>query len=117
MLGDGKVDANLDGIDDGTGRLEYNLGNFGVLYKMKVRVAPNTLVALNARGGHYTGGFIVNGKLVEVTKGSVLKNPDEACVLYRTGPYAETVEIEFTLASGSNLPIAMLFEPLPERRI
>lgn len=116
VLGDNVHDPYLDGIDDGTGRLEWNLGNFGVLYRMKVNVAPNTLVSLNARGGHYTGAFIVNGRLVEVTKGSILKDQNEACVLYRTGSRAETVEFVFLLASGSNLPITMLFEPLPPKR-
>jgi hypothetical protein len=87
-----------------------------VLYRLKLEVAPRTLISLNARGGHYTGAFVVNGRVVEVTKGSILKNQEEACVLYRTGNRAETVEIVFTPASGSNLPIALLFEPLPEVR-
>jgi len=116
MFGDGKYDPYLWGIDDGTGLNELNLGNYGVLYRLKLQVAPRTLISLNARGGHYTGAFIVNGRVVEVTKGSILKNQQEACVLYRTGSRAETVEIVFTPASGSNLPIALLFEPLPEVR-
>ena len=116
MFGDNKYDPNLWGIDDGTGKNELNVGNYGVLYRMKVNVAPRTLISLNARGGHYTGAFIVGGNVVEVTKGSILKNQDEACVLYRSGNRAETVEIVFTPASGSNLPIALMFEPLPEER-
>lgn len=116
MFGDNKYDPNLWGIDDGTGKNELNVGNYGVLYRMKVNVAPRTLISLNARGGHYTGAFIVGGRVVEVTKGSILKNQDEACVLYRSGNRAETVEIVFTPASGSNLPIALMFEPLPEER-
>ncbi|HUC90881.1 MAG TPA: stalk domain-containing protein [Paenibacillus sp.] len=116
VLGDNKVDKNLDGIDQTTGRLEWNLGNFGVLYKMTIDVGPNTLIGLNARGGHYTGAFIVNGKVVTVTDGSVLKTSGETAVLYRTGSREEKVEIVFTLASGSNLPIHMLFLPVPEQR-
>ena len=116
MFGDNKYDPYLWGIDDGTGKNELNAGNYGVLYRMKVNVAPRTLISLNARGGHYTGAFIVNGRVVEVTKGSILKNQDEACVLYRSGRREETVEIVFTPASGSNLPIALMFEPLPEER-
>ena len=116
MFGDGKYDPYLWGIDDGTGLNELNLGNYGVLYRLRLNVAPRTLVSLNARGGQYTGAFIVNGRLVEVAKGSVLRNPDEAVVLHRTGSRAETVEIVFTPSSGSNLPIALLFEPLPPER-
>jgi len=116
VLGDKTIDKYLDGIDENTGRVEYNLGNFGVLYKMKLKVAPRTMVGLNARGGHYTGAFLVNGQLVEVTKGGALMTNSEMGVLHRTGNREETVEIEFVLASGSNLPVHMTFLPLPEER-
>jgi len=116
VLGDRNVDRYLTGIDDMTGDLEVNLGNFGVLYRMKLRVAPNTVIGLNARGGHYTGAFTVNGKVVNVTDASILKNRDETAVLYRTGSAAENVTIDFTPASGSNLPIHLLFLPIPELR-
>ncbi|REE70664.1 copper amine oxidase-like protein [Paenibacillus taihuensis] len=116
-LGDRTMDTYLDGIDDTTGALEYNVGNFGVLYKLSLpHVAPHTLIALNARGGYYTGAFMVNGQVVPVTKSSILKDNREAAVLYRTGDSEESVEIVFTLAAGSNLPLAMMFLPLPEKR-
>ncbi|WP_308639010.1 stalk domain-containing protein [Paenibacillus silvisoli] len=117
MLGDKKMDTYLDGIDDTSGQLEYNIGNFGVLYRLRLpHVAPNTLIALNARGGYYTGAFMVNGQLVTVANESILKDNKEAAVLYRTGNAEEPVEIVFTLAAGSNLPVAMLFLPLPQMR-
>jgi PKD repeat protein len=115
-LGDKTIDKYLDGIDENTGRVETNIGNFGVLYKMKLKVAPRTMIGLNARGGHYTGAFIVNGQLVEVTKGGALMTNSEVGVLHRSGNSEETVEISFVLASGSNLPVHMLFLPLPEER-
>ncbi|MFC3253982.1 stalk domain-containing protein [Paenibacillus sepulcri] len=41
MLGDRKMDTYTDGIDEITGQLELNTGNFGVLYKMRLQhVAP-----------------------------------------------------------------------------
>jgi PKD repeat protein len=116
VLGDSKVDKLLDGIDEMTGDLEYNHGNFGVLYRMRINVAPNTLIGLNARGGEYTGAFIVNGGLVQVTNTSILKNPNETVVLHRTGVTSETVDIVFTIASASNTPINIVFLPMPERR-
>ncbi|RAP76512.1 copper amine oxidase N-terminal domain-containing protein [Paenibacillus montanisoli] len=117
MLGDKKMDSYLDGIDDTSGQLEYNIGNFGVLYRLRLpHVAPNTLIALNARGGYYTGAFMVNGQVVTVANASILKDNKEAAVLYRTGNAEEPVEIVFTLAAGSNLPVAMLFLPLPRIR-
>ncbi|WP_308638083.1 stalk domain-containing protein [Paenibacillus silvisoli] len=115
-LGDSKLDTLLDGIDEMTGLLEYNKGNFGLMYKMKVHVAPNTLVGVNARGGHYAGAFIVNGALVPVTTDSALLNPNETSVLYRTGATSETLDIVFTLASGSYLPINLTFQQLPQLR-
>ena len=116
VFGDGKYDPYLYGIDDNTGLNELDLGNYGVLYRLKINVAPRTLISLNPRGGHYAGGLIVNGRLVEVTKGGILKGQGEAAVLHRTGRYAETVEMLFTPANGSNLPIVLLFEPLPDER-
>ncbi|QHT59853.1 copper amine oxidase N-terminal domain-containing protein [Paenibacillus lycopersici] len=117
QIGDPSIDKILDGIDEMTGNLEYNRGNFGVLYRMHLsHVAPHTLISLNGRGGLYTGAFLVNGQLVTVAKNQVLQNNNQAGVLYRTGDSEETVDIVFTVASGSNLPVAMLFTPLPELR-
>ncbi|NBD27788.1 stalk domain-containing protein [Paenibacillus glycinis] len=117
MFGDKTVDTILDGIDETTGQLEYNLGNFGVLYRMHLsHVAPRTMIALNARGGLYTGAFLVNGQLVTVANNQALRNNAQSAVLYRTGDSEEAVDIVFTIASGSNLPIAMTFAPLPALR-
>ncbi|RXZ76592.1 copper amine oxidase N-terminal domain-containing protein [Paenibacillaceae bacterium] len=113
-LGDRYIDKYLDGFDEMTGDPERNTGNFGVLYKMKVEVAPRTLIALNPRGGHYAGAFLVNGTVVNTTDNSILKDQNEAGVLYRTGDAAETVDISFVIASGSNTPLQLLFLPLPQ---
>jgi hypothetical protein len=115
VLGDPSLDGYLEGVDAVTGEAEKNIGNTGVLYSMSLKVAPNTLVALNARGGHYAGALLVNGEVVQMTSGSILKNSSEAGVLYRTGAQEETVRIGFIPASGSNLPVHMLFMPLPEQ--
>jgi hypothetical protein len=113
LFGDHINDPALDGIDHLIGQPENNWGNFGVVYHMKVQVKANTLIALNARGGMYSGGFKVNGANVPVTNSSLLTDPNTVCPLYRTGPYDETVEISFLTALGSNLPINILFIPLP----
>ncbi|NBD22724.1 copper amine oxidase N-terminal domain-containing protein [Paenibacillus glycinis] len=113
VLGDKTIDKYLDGIDDTTGQLQYNTGNFGTLYRMHLpHVAPRTLIALNARGGLYIGAFMVNGQVVSTS----MMNNTQATALYRTGATEESVDIVFTLAAGSNLPIAMTFLPLPELR-
>ncbi|SFI58566.1 Copper amine oxidase N-terminal domain-containing protein [Paenibacillus sp. UNC496MF] len=113
VLGDKTIDRYLDGIDDTNGELQYNTGNFGTLYRMHLsHVSPHTLIALNPRGGLYIGAFMVNGQLVTAS----MMNNTQAAVLYRTGNTEEAVDITFTLAAGSNLPIAMTFLPLPEVR-
>lgn len=113
-IGDMVIDPFLDGIDETTGNLEYNKGNYGVLYRMHLsHVAPHTLISLNPRGGLYTGAFMINGQLVTV---SSLRNNTQATVLYRTGDKEEAVDIVFTVASGAYLPVAMLFTQLPQLR-
>ncbi|MCM3747272.1 stalk domain-containing protein [Paenibacillus pasadenensis] len=116
VLGDNKLDPYLDGYDNTDGSLQLNRGNFGVLYKMNIRLAPRTLVAINPRGGLYTGAFLVNGTLVPVPKNGWLRSQNEAMVLYRSGNTVETLNLTYLIASGSNLPIAMLFQPLPEEK-
>ena len=59
---------------------------------------------------------MVNGRVVTVTNSSILKDNTEAAVLYRTGDTEESLDFVFTLAAGSNLPLAMMFLPLPGLR-
>lgn len=112
LFGDHVNDHALDGRDMLNGIYENNWGNYGVVYHMNVQVAPNTLIAVNGRGGVYSGVFRVNGDAVMVTNSSLLQNPNQASVLYRTGSTAETVDISFLTALGSNLPMNLLFIPM-----
>lgn len=117
ILADKVVDTRLTGYDVTTGDLMSNDGNNGALYVLKLyHVQPNTMIAINPRGGHYGGAFLVNNKLVYTTTSTILSNANDVGVLYRTGNTEESVTIVFTPASGSNLPISMLFYPLPERK-
>ncbi|ANA81920.1 copper amine oxidase [Paenibacillus glucanolyticus] len=116
-LGDKTNDPNLEGYDGINGSYQSNAGNFGVLYKIKLhRVAPNTLITLNPRGGKYMGAMMVNGNIIQTpnTSGGAISAPNEAAVLYRTGNYEQSVEILFTAAPGSSLPINILLQPLPQ---
>lgn len=118
VIGDNKNDPNLLGVDAMTGLPESNLGNFGVLYKIKLeRVAPNTLITFNPRGGNYMGTVLVNGnQVVQVPNEKSLTSSELNSVVYRTGDYEGPVEIFFTPASGSNLSINFLFTPLPPKK-
>ncbi|NEU30379.1 copper amine oxidase N-terminal domain-containing protein [bacterium LRH843] len=117
VLGDGVVDRFVTGYDNLLdNNEEINYGNRGVLYTMKLnRVAPNTALVLNPRGGQYSGSFLVNGKVVMIPNTGTLTNQDEAVVLYRTGSREEQVTIQFIPASGSNLPLNLVTIPLEKR--
>ncbi|TVY02251.1 copper amine oxidase N-terminal domain-containing protein [Cohnella terricola] len=114
VLADNIEDTRLSGIDKTTGTPVLNAGNYGVVYTIQLGyVLPNTAIVVNPRGGHYAGAFTVNGKVVYTTNDSILRNPNEVGVLYKTGDSAEAVTITFTPANGSMLPINLLFLPMP----
>jgi PKD repeat protein len=112
LFGDNNHDPSLDGRDMLNGVYENNWGNYGVVYHTVVKVKANTLILANGRGGEYSGAFQINGTDVIVANNSMLKNPNEVAVLYRTGPYDEIVEISFITALGSYLPMNLLFIPM-----
>ncbi|CAH0118568.1 hypothetical protein PAE9249_01057 [Paenibacillus sp. CECT 9249] len=117
MLADKTDDPFLVGRDFMNGMDSVNLGNYGVYYTIYLeKVAPNTLISFNPRGGLYSGVFMVNGELVPAPESGNLNNRDEASVLYRTGSREEKVTIVFSPASGSNLPVNLLFYPLPDKK-
>lgn len=110
-------DKDLTGTDMLTYQDMVNKGNFGVLYRVKLeKVAPHTLIAFNSRSGSYSGAMLVNGQKVNSPNQGLIKGVDEASVVYRTGDYEESVEILFTPAAGSNMPVNLLFLPLPKPR-
>lgn len=113
VLADSSQD--ISGSDMITLEDQRNKGNYGVLYRIRLnKVAPNTLISFNSRGGSYSGGMLVNGKTVQTPTNGSLKSPNESSVLYRTGDYEESVELLFSSAAGSNLPVNLVFTPLPK---
>lgn len=114
-LTDNTTDPFQQGIDGIKHTPAINSGNYGVLYKIVLHdVAPNTLITFNPRGGLYSGAAKVNGDVVHIKH--IGSTQDSTSVLYRTKDRAEKVEIWITPAAGSNLPFALLFMPLPERK-
>lgn len=114
LLGDRVDDPNLVGVDPMSGTEASNSGNFGVVYRIKLNnVAPNTLITFNPRGGQYMGPMLVNGQIVHAPSVGAIEAPNGASVVYRTGGFTQPVEILFSAASGSNLPVNFLFQPLP----
>lgn len=115
VIGDNNIDPNLTGTDGIDGSAASNAGNFGVLYKIRLaNVAPYSLITFNPRGGLYSGYAMVNNQIIAIANNSGVRAPNENSVLYRTGHMAESVEMYFTAAAGSNLPVNLLIQPLPE---
>lgn len=111
IIGDGKYDNYIIGLDKISNEQEVNFGNRGVFYTINLEdVEPYTNIILNSRGGHYSGAFKVNGKLIYALEKGLLKNNQQGLIFYQTTNKNEKVKIEFIPASGSNLPINLVFQ-------
>lgn len=118
LLGDNSSDPFLAGQDTmSAAEPVLNAGNFGVVYNITLkRVAPNTLVTFNPRGGFYTGWILVNGVQVPLSATTGLNAPNETAVLFRTGNYEQSLNLVFTAAPGSNLSVNLLFQQMPAKK-
>lgn len=111
VIGDGQLDPAINGTDKLTGQPVRLSGNYGVLYDLEVNGAAGTAVALSPRGGLYRGAMNVqDGPLSQTIKlprsGNAIK-PQEPVLLWRAG--SDRLNIDFIPASGSNLPISLVF--------
>lgn len=111
VIGDGAVDPAIMGVDRITGQPQRLLGNYGVLYDLEVNGAANTAVALSPRGGLYRGAMnIEDGPITQAIKlprtGNALI-PNQPVLLWRS--LSDRLNIDFIPASGSNLPISLVF--------
>lgn len=118
LIGDNSSDPFIAGTDTMSGgESVLNAGNFGVVYNIKLdKVAPNTLVTFNPRGGYYAGWIMVNGVQVPLSMTTGLNAPNETAVLYRTGAYEQSLNLVFTAAPGSNLSVNLLFQQMPAKK-
>ncbi|HAG08345.1 MAG TPA: hypothetical protein DCK87_02075 [Desulfotomaculum sp.] len=115
VIADGEKDKYLVGVD----ALNYNLaetnkGNYGVIYKIRVRADSAVGVFLNPRGGIFSGA--VKGKdqkvfLVPLEQERFLKPKDTAAML---GVIEKDDEGEFIFMPpcASSLPVYFLFVPV-----
>lgn len=111
IIGDGSLDPALEGIDKLTGQPQRLSGNYGVLYDLEIYGARNTAIAFSPRGGLYRGAMhIEDGALNQTIKLPRIGNallPDQPVLLWR--PTSDRLNIDFIPASGSNLPISLIF--------
>lgn len=111
VIGDGKSDPILRGVDKLTGKSMTLFGNYGLLYDLKISGAQQTAIALSPRGGIYRGAMNVDeGQLTQTIKlpkiGNALK-PDKPVLLWR--PHEDSLNLSLIPASGSSLPINLVF--------
>jgi PKD repeat protein len=111
LIGDGQIDPAIQGTDALTGKSVRLSGNYGVLYDIQITGATGAAVALSPRGGLYRGAMNVgDGPITQTVKlprvGSAL-TPDTPTLLWRAE--TDSLGIDFVPASGSNLPISLVF--------
>jgi hypothetical protein len=112
VLGDNFLDPALEGRDALSGNAYRLLGNYGVTYLISVENAAGTVGAFVPRGGLYSGAIRANGLYVEVPQSGVLVRGDLPMIFYRNldGPFlSPRMELEFVPASGSFLPVNLVF--------
>ncbi|MGI8747602.1 MAG: copper amine oxidase N-terminal domain-containing protein, partial [Deinococcus sp.] len=111
VIGDGQLDPALSGTDALTGQPQRLLGNYGVFYDITVLGAANTAVALSPRGGVYRGAMnILDGPITQAIKlprVGATSSANQPTLLWR--PTSNRLNIAFVPASGSNLPISLVF--------
>ncbi|GGO37940.1 hypothetical protein GCM10008949_43820 [Deinococcus humi] len=111
VIGDGQLDPAINGTDKLTGQPVRLTGNYGVLYDLEVNGAAGTAVALSPRGGLYRGAMNLQdgptSQTIKLPKSGNAIKPQEPVLLWRAG--ADRLNIDFMPASGSNLPISLVF--------
>jgi PKD repeat protein len=111
VIGDGLVDPALTGTDALTGQPQRLIGNYGVLYDIQVLGAVGTAVALSPRGGLYRGAMNIQDgpvtQAIKLPKVGATSTADQPTLLWR--PASNQFNIDFVPASGSNLPISLIF--------
>ncbi len=111
VIGDGREDPAITGTDAITKQQVRLNGNYGVLYDLEINGTSNTAVAFSPRGGLYRGAMnILDGPInqtIKLPKNGNALNPNEPVLLWR--PKSDQMNIDFVPASGSNLPISLIF--------
>ncbi|MFC4639999.1 copper amine oxidase N-terminal domain-containing protein [Deinococcus hohokamensis] len=111
VIGDGQTDPALVGTDALSGQSVRLAGNYGVLYDLEVNGAAGTAVALSPRGGLYRGAMNVQDgpitQTIKLPRSGNASSPQQPVLLWRA--QSERLNIDFVPASGSNLPVSLVF--------
>lgn len=104
-------DSWLEGMDPLTGDAVNNIGNYGVVYRVKVSSPVKTGILLNPRGSIFKGAFRgFDGNVYQVPKASFFIGNQKAAVLgvLQAG---QTAEFVYTPPSGSDTPLVLALIP------
>ncbi|AZI43173.1 copper amine oxidase N-terminal domain-containing protein [Deinococcus psychrotolerans] len=111
LIGDGQIDPAILGSDVLSGQSVRLSGNYGVLYDIQIMGTSGVAVALSPRGGLYRGAMNVQdgpiSQTVKLPRSGVAITPDKPTLLWRS--QSDQLKIDFVPASGSNLPISLVF--------
>lgn len=110
----GAPDLPLRGRDALTGDEQTLLGNFGVLYTVRVRGASGRTLGFSTRGGRYRGLLSVRDGERHATRlvGQRRALTDPAALPLLWSARTDTLDVQFVPANGSNLPAALVFYPV-----
>lgn len=105
-------DEWVSGVDEITGELAKNKGNYGVSYKIKITAKEDTGIILNPRADIFRGAIKWEGKETHLAPsyGYFLKTNKKAVMLgvIKAG---ETKTLEYMLPNGSSAPVVIGFIP------
>ncbi len=108
----GQDDPVLTGTDALTGAAQRLAGNYGVLYDLRLTGSAGSVLAASPRGGAYRGLLGVRDgpreQQVLIGSGAGLTDPAAVAFLWRA---RGDLHLQFTPASGSNLPLALILYP------
>lgn len=112
VIGDPTQDPPATGKDFLTGTDVSLKGNYGVGYEITLRNATGTALAIVPRGGLYKGVVRIEEQgysplLVPLPKSGNLADPNKPMLFHRAR--TDTVKLLFVPASGSHLPVHLLF--------
>jgi hypothetical protein len=112
LLGDGKSDQFVEGVDVFRSLPIKNEGNYGVKYDIHIDHPKPMVVMIMGEGGGFKGPFKINGDFMLVPQSGVLPAFKEVQLLARTTGDEPALDIEYTPPAGSGFPADLIFYPL-----
>lgn len=111
LLADGREDKFATGKDNISGSQMVNIGNYGVLYKIRFKPTQDTQLFLVAVSGCFSGSVMVNESIVNLPSHGFAELPGQA-IFIGTLKNGQDHKILFMPPGGSCLPVKLVFKPL-----